>query len=644
MKEGTASMMRKGWICLLICLAAVLILGITAGSRAEGTGLVQGELYAYIVKWDGSASVIGYRGEDTAVIIPEEMDGYPVTEIAGVMNISSEMARELSDYCSGWYNLTDVTIPGTVTCIRDNAFIQCRNLEHVTIPEGVVSIGKNAFAANSMMTGVTIPASVSRIGSYAFCGDKLTEITVADDNPVYESIDGVLFDKTTGTLVQYPLGRTSETYEIPAGTICIGMGAFAGSTESPAFLKQVIIPDTVTRIGNGAFSGQHALQNIEIPDSVTRIDIGAFSRCSGLESVKLPKELKVIRTSVFNFCSNLKQITIPESVTLIESRAFSDTGLTSVTIPGGAQIGEYAFSGNIALKQVILEEGITEIQSGAFSNCLELTDIRFPDTLRLIESDAFAYCERLVSVTLPDSVIAIGNRAFRNCTALGKVEWVHVTENEAEKADEPYFSYRERNIMARLLESLDAWQQGERIIRAGGMYDPEDKDSYRQIIVDELQNQIDEAQTTIADTEAKIIAGNDNRKATALERMIQNKKKTIEALEAEMEYWKTVPMITPYEAELRLKEKTGLDRTPGNTRALCNAFLEIWDPLSNDENVPEGYPNGYAFMSIDTGLGMGASELNVMDRIAAALHGESDRLSYESGIAENAFEGCEKLK
>ena len=155
-------------------------------------------------------------------------------------------------------SLTSVTIPDSVTSICEYAFQGCTSLTSVTIPDSVTRIGAWAFESCTSLTSVTIPDSVTRIGSYAFrdCA-SLTGIWVAEGNSHYSSdVSGVLFNKDKTTLVQCP-------------------GAFAAYT----------IPNSVTIIGDSAFSHCKSLTSVAIPDSVTIIEGGAFSDCDNLTDV-----------------------------------------------------------------------------------------------------------------------------------------------------------------------------------------------------------------------------------------------------------------------------------------------------------------------------------------------------------------------
>ena len=115
----------------------------------------------------------------------------------------------IGDYAFDECHLTSVTIPSSVTSIGESAFGGCQ-LTSVTIPSSVTSIGQQAFAG-CPLTSVTIPSSVTSIGESAFEGcDNLTSINVDTNNPIYTSVDGVLYNKNVSVLIQCPEAKAGS--------------------------------------------------------------------------------------------------------------------------------------------------------------------------------------------------------------------------------------------------------------------------------------------------------------------------------------------------------------------------------------------------------------------------------------------------
>ena len=170
-------------------------------------------------------------------------------------------------------------------------------------------------------------------------------------------------------------------------------------TESQLTEGSLVIDDTVTSIGEGAFDGNTALTSVTIPNSVLSIGTSAFRNTA------------------------LRSVTIGNSVTSIGASAFSDnTSLTSVTIPDSVtSIGSAAFQYNFALRSVTIGNSVTSIGDDAFRNNTALTSVTFGSSVTSIGDDAFYDNISLTSVTIPNSVLSIGNGAFYNNNALTSV-------------------------------------------------------------------------------------------------------------------------------------------------------------------------------------------------------------------------------
>ena len=258
-----------------------------------------------------------------------------------------------SAFSSCW-NLGRVTIPASVTSIGSWAFDGCSKLSSVTIPDGVTSIGFRAFNSCDSLTSVTIPDSVTFIDehSFSYC-DILAGIQVEEGNENYCSVDGVLYDKNMSLLHTYPAGKNEKNFVIPSSVTRIGEAAFSGCTR----LTSITIPENVSVIAYGTFAGCSSLSSVTIPEGVTRIERGAFDSCRSLTSVVIPNGVTSIGDDAFFYCEMLTSVVIPNSVTSIGDDAFSCCEmLTSITIPTSvAYLGSDVLSGCRTLRNVIYE-------------------------------------------------------------------------------------------------------------------------------------------------------------------------------------------------------------------------------------------------------------------------------------------------
>ena len=292
------------------------------------------------------------------------------------------------------------------------------------------------FEDGIMVSHCTIDTDYTRYGRYytspssryANGGGSSVASSSVESSPVFTY---TLNEVSKAVITGY--GGKTAALSIPStidGYTVVGIGDNALKGKS---LTSVVLPATVTYIGENAFQNCSSLREISLPDGLVSIGEDAFSGCSNLRVLYLPDMVTSIETSAFYNCTSLSKVVLPKNLETIGALAFYNCDkLTAIEIPKALKktTDTIAFGGIVVgpfydcdgLKTVTFEEGTTAIANGLFANCTGLEEIIIPDTVTTIGSIAFEYCKNLESVQLSSALTKIGSSAFWYCTSLAKVE------------------------------------------------------------------------------------------------------------------------------------------------------------------------------------------------------------------------------
>lgn len=322
---------------------------------------------------------------------------------------------------------------------RYNTVTKCDNtVTEIVIPEeiegvAVTGIQGYAFSGCTDLSYVYIPASIKTMQSGVFRScSKLSRIDVDNTSTSYKSIDGVLYTSDM-ELYAYPTGKEGSSYTLETGTKSVWPYAFSGAS-----IESIVLPHTVTEIGQGAFNGAK-LKSVELPDSVTTVGDSVFAACKELVSVKLSQNLRRLSYNMFNNCPNLNAVDIGDGTSSIGGNAFyACESLKNISLPQNLKtIGSAAFAYCASLETLALPNGMSTIENGVFLHS-GIKHLVIPDGVTTIVGYAFGECSRLESLTIPASVNSIGENAFRECKALvitapeGSFAYEYAVENGIE--------------------------------------------------------------------------------------------------------------------------------------------------------------------------------------------------------------------
>ncbi len=323
----------------------------------------------------------------------------------------------------------ELTIPGNVKRINDNAFGDLRELETLIIEEGVEWIGDAAFGACPKLKEVRIPNSLTHLGLNNFTSDWFLNIPIEvkmlldEDNTSFVLKDGILYSGDLQTILW--ISSDVKEITIPSGLSVIPADYF----KNKDMLEKITVPEGVTRIDWWAFQGCKNLREIVLPESLKSIERGAFRGCSSLEHIELPSNLEYIGWLAFEGTA-ITSVTIPASVNRIEDDPFDTYSNTIKNIiveegnehfsisDDGVFYGDKNFGGEDVLtvlhvlpydvETVTIKNGVKRIEERRL-NHLKARRLILPETLEFLNTYNIQYCKNLEYVYIPGLLTEVYN-------------------------------------------------------------------------------------------------------------------------------------------------------------------------------------------------------------------------------------------
>lgn len=352
--------------------------------------------------------------------------------------VFNEGLRVIGAYAFEWCTaLEEIILPSTLTELHIGAFLRCESLTSVYIPSCVMTVPDYCFEYCTSLAAAVIaygPIAVDR-DAFSHC-DALKFVRIPSSVRVVhaKAFDGTDYDASAGPFGKYfepseeGAPRKIVEHNLPV-TISGDRGSAAESFaaeygfEFEEFDIAEQLPDDFFKVENGVLTDYYGCrERVVIPEGVTEIAPRLFEKNERITEVVMPRSLRRVGEGAFSECYYLNYITGGDSLEIIGDYAFAASGLLKLHLPPTLRIiGNDAFQRCLDLAEVTLPDGLTEIGQGAFFECRSLLQLSLPDSVEKIGKMAFGMCRKLQSVAFPAKIRELndGMCSFCGITSIG---------------------------------------------------------------------------------------------------------------------------------------------------------------------------------------------------------------------------------
>ena len=289
MKKKTKKLQRVAVMLTAVSLTAgftMPLLNISNGSTAMLTAYAaDDENYVdgsndtfYYLKYSDHISISGLKSEKSDLVIPDTIDGLPVTKI--------------QLYSFNYLSITSVKFPDSLKEIDSYSFTDCTNLTEVTLPANIERLGFHVFENCTSLETINFPDHPVKTADFTF--DNTPWLTAQRQKSPLVIVNNALIDARTA----------KGDVTVPSNVQYVAGGAFSKNED----VTSVVLPTSVTEIGDSTFWMCSNLKSVDIKGAEV-LGTMAFGYCSKLNELKLSKNLKTIKEFCFSDCSNSGTIT-----------------------------------------------------------------------------------------------------------------------------------------------------------------------------------------------------------------------------------------------------------------------------------------------------------------------------------------------
>ena len=341
------------------------------------------------------------------------------------LTLPSNLTR-IEDNAFASTSITELIINSTTSTYGNSVFSDCQQLENVTLADGMTAIPDSMFVNCKKLKAIVLPQTVTSVGNNAF---QNTGITAIDFSCVTSFGSGVLADCADIT----DIGGISfgALTEIPSGM-------FSGCKN----IKQVVIPEGITTLGDNAFLNATGIKAVQLPSTLKKLGDYVFFGCKALVSVTFAEGLQEISNYAFGNDAALMEISLPASVTKLSDGCFSNTGISGIDISNVTTLGKEVFSSckNITdISNVKFNRAITSLND-TFKNCIGLTKIALPAQIKTISANTFTGCNGATEADFSTLDLETFSATLNGCTGITSIDKVKLPAGLTKIPDNLYYN------------------------------------------------------------------------------------------------------------------------------------------------------------------------------------------------------------
>lgn len=319
--------------------------------------------------------------------------------------LGSKVAALPTSYFEGCVALANLTLPAELASLGTNVFAGCSSLPEITLPTGITTIPSSTFQGCSSLAKVRFEGQVTSIDAMAFLNAKVSDI---------------IFPESLTTIGQMAFSGSALKGDlvIPAAVKTIGVQAFANNNE----LTSVSIPAVTTTIGDGAFMGCTSVKNFTVDAANENyISDAAAQMIASKDGKTLIAWAPASETTQFSGftamrpyaaykCANLTSAAL-DNCTEWGDYSLYGTNIVEMAVRGN--VGRYVLADNTALKTLTVSG--SEIPFGIAKGCTALATVNFTDKVTIVKQDAFAGCTSLKEIDLGTILAILEADCFKGC-------------------------------------------------------------------------------------------------------------------------------------------------------------------------------------------------------------------------------------